>query len=253
MPLLAAPARRATNASVPTEFDRELSSEEPVAAKATLAVPVWDLPVRLFHWGIVALIAFSWWSAEYNHTQWHLYSGYLALFALLFRLAWGVIGSSTARFAGFIRGPRAVMRYLGGGGSEQPSVGHTPIGALSVIALLALIGAQIGFGLFLVNEDGDYAGPLARLVSDDTSELARTVHLTLFNVLLGFIILHVLAILFYRFWRGKKLLGPMVGGTSTQYPASTVGMVKARRSALIFCLAIAAALTGWIIAGAPPF
>jgi len=219
------------------------------AADAALAVPVWDLPVRLFHWALVALIAASWWSAEYHHTQWHLWSGYLVLFLLLFRTLWGFVGSSTARFASFVRGPRGVFDYLRKKGWTR--IGHTPLGALSVVALLALTAAQVGFGLILVDEDGEWAGPLNKFVDFDTGELAHTIHEALFNVLLGFIILHVAAILYYRL-RGKHLLRAMVRGTAT-LPAGTEPLVRAKPIRLLLALLVAGAVTLWIVFGAPPF
>lgn len=244
----ARPARAVTNGSV-----KNTDAAEPVepAQAATLAVPVWDAPIRLFHWALVALIAFSWWSAENHFTQWHLWSGYTVLFLLVFRILWGFFGSSTARFANFIRGPRGVFGYL-----REPTnwraVGHTPLGALSVVALLGLIAAQLFFGLILIDEDGDWAGPLNRFVDFETGELAHEVHEALFNVLLGFIILHVAAILFYRVVRGKHLVGAMLRGTS-QLPEGTEGMIRASSVRLLLCLIAAVAFTGWIIAGAPPF
>ena len=216
------------------------------------AVAVWDLPIRIFHWGLVALIAFSWWSASYDHLQWHIYSGFAVLFALLFRIAWGLVGSSTARFASFVRGPRGLMRYFGDT-SAWTAVGHSPLGALSVVAMLGLLAAQVGFGLILVDEEGEFSGPLAHLVDDQTSELARTTHHALFNVVLGFIILHVAAILYYRVVKRRRLIGAMVRGSSREYSPGTTALVAGKPLRLILCLVIAAALTAWIVAGAPPF
>jgi len=220
------------------------------AADATLAVPVWDLPVRLTHWSLVALIAFSWWSAENHHTDWHLWSGFGVLFLLSFRLVWGFIGSSTARFTQFVRGPVGVVHYLRRSASWI-QIGHTPLGALSVIALLGLIGAQLWFGLITTDEDGIVAGPLNRLVDFETGELARTIHHQLFNVLLGFIALHVAAILFYHLVRGKKLIGAMIRGTG-KAPAGAAPFVPASALRLGVALFIAAAFTAWIVSGAPP-
>ena len=221
---------------------------EAVAADAALAVPVWDLPVRLVHWSLVALIALSWWSAENGRVQWHLWSGYGVLFLVLFRLLWGFLGSSTARFSSFVRGPVGVLRYL-----KQPSgwsaVGHTPLGALSVVALLLLIAAQVAFGLLLADEDGIVAGPLNRYVDFETAEIAHSVHEALFNVLLGFIALHVAAILYYRL-RGKRLVGAMLRGT-TRLPAGTQPLVAAPPSRLAVALLVAGGFTWWIVAGAP--
>ena len=228
----------------------EATEQVEPAQAAALAVPVWDLPTRLFHWSLVALIAFSWWSAENDRIEWHMWSGYAVLFAIVFRILWGFAGSSTARFANFVRGPRGVMDYLGRA-AHWRTIGHTPLGGLSVIAMLFLIGAQLFFGLLLSDEDGAISAPLNHLVDLETAELAHDVHEALFNVLLGFIILHVAAIVFYRFVRGKRLVGAMLRG-SGEFPAGTEAMVPARTGRLVACLVIAAALTAWIIAGAPP-
>jgi cytochrome b len=221
---------------------------EAAAADAALAIAVWDWPVRLVHWSLVVLIAFSWWSAENGHIQWHLWSGYGVLFLVLFRILWGFLGSSTARFTSFVRGPSGVIRYL-----KQPSgwaaAGHTPLGALSVVALLLLIAAQVGFGLLLSDEDGVLAGPLNRFVDFETAEIAHSVHEALFNVLLGFIALHVTAILIYRV-RGKRLVGAMLRGTA-HLPAGTQPLVAASPARLAAALLVAGAVTGWLVAGAP--
>lgn len=222
---------------------------EPAEA-AALAVPVWDLPVRLVHWLLVVLIGLSWWSAENGELDWHFRSGMAVLFLILFRLLWGVMGSSTARFAGFVRGPAAVSDYLRRA-KEWSGIGHTPLGALSVVALLGLIAAQVGLGLFLSDEDGVVSAPLNRFVSFDTAEAARELHELLFNVLLGLIALHVAAILYYRVARGKNLVGPMLSGRA-RLAAGTQGMVAAPAGRLALALAIAAALTWWIWSGLPP-
>ena len=219
------------------------------AADAALAIKVWDLPVRLVHWSLVLLIAFSWWSAENEEIEWHIRSGMAMLFLLLFRIAWGFFGSSTARFTSFVAGPGKVMSYL-----REPSgwrgIGHSPLGALSVVALLGLIALQIAFGLPLSDEDGIVSGPLNSRVSFDTAEWAHDVHELLFNVLLALIALHVAAIVFYR-WRGKRLVSAMVTGKSDAYAAGTQPMVGAGPVRLLFCLAIAFALTSWIWMGVP--
>ena len=151
---------------------------------------------------------FSWWSVHNHHTDWHIWSGIAILTLLIFRLLWGVFGSSTARFANFVRGPRHVSRYLRG---DWRGIGHTPLGALSVVALLLATSVQVGLGLFTEDEDGDYAGPLANMLSPDTTDKIRALHEFKFNILLGLIVLHVGAIIFYRL-RGKHLTKPMITG-----------------------------------------
>jgi cytochrome b len=221
------------------------------AADAALAVPVWDLPVRLFHWALVGLIGFSWWSAENDRVEWHIWSGLAVLSLLIFRLLWGFFGSSTARFTSFVRGPRAVLGYARRP-REWREIGHTPLGALSVLALLALLLVQVGLGLVLSDEDGTVTAPLNRLVSFETAEWAAELHETLFNVLLGFIALHVAAILFYRLVLGKKLVGAMLTGR-TAASSAAAPMRPSKWWMALLCLVAAIGLTRWIIAGAPPF
>ena len=163
---------------------------------------------QLVHWVLAGLIAFSWWSVKNHHTDWHIWSGCAILALLLFRLLWGFVGSSTARFAGFVRGPRTIFAYLNG---NWTGIGHNPLGAISVVALLIAVAVQVGLGLLSQDEDGIYAGPLASLVSSDSSDRARDIHEFWFNIVLGLIVLHIAAILFYRL-RGVKLTKPMITG-----------------------------------------
>jgi cytochrome b len=228
-------------------LDEELA---PPPAPATIKAAVWDLPTRLFHWLLVALIAFSWWSAEEDELELHIYSGYAVLTLLLFRLLWGLFGSSTARFRNFLKGPAAVIAYLRDTRGWR-AVGHTPIGALSVVALLGLTALQVATGLLNSDDDGLNEGPLAPLVPDALADAAHELHEVLFNVLLAFIALHVAAILFYRLVLGKELLGPMITGRAVLDP-DVEPMRPARWWVAIVCLVAALALTRWIIAGAPP-
>jgi cytochrome b len=231
------------------EADGATSTNERAAADAILAVAVWDLPVRLVHWSLVLLIAFSWWSAENGEIEWHVRSGLAVLFLLLFRILWGLFGSSTARFRSFVAGPRRVAAYL-----RDPAgwrgIGHSPLGSLSVVALLALMTLQVSFGLPLSDEDGVVTGPLNRLVSFETAEWAHEVHEVLFNILLALIALHVAAIAFYRL-RGKRLVQAMVTGRSRNYPAATEALIGARPGRLALCLAVAGGVTWWVGQGVP--
>lgn len=226
----------------------EGAAEAAAATSAKLAV--WDLPTRLFHWVLVALIGFSWWTGEQGENDLHFYSGYAVLTLLIFRLLWGIFGSSTARFSSFVRGPRAVADYLGRM-RDWPGVGHTPLGALSVITLLAALFVQVGTGLIQTDDDGLVEGPLAPLVSYDVAEAAHDLHEVSFNILLILIGLHVAAILFYRLVLGKRLIGAMITGKATLDP-SAEPMRPGKGWVAIVCLVIALGLTRWIIAGAPP-
>ena len=210
--------------------------------------PIWDLPIRLVHWTLAGLVAFSWWSVHNHHTDWHIWSGCAILTLLIFRLLWGFVGSSTARFANFVRGPKTVLAYLRG---RWSGIGHTPLGALSVLALFVAIAIQATLGLFSEDEDGIYTGPLSGLVSIDTSDKVRDVHELWFNVVLGLIVLHVAAIVFYRF-RGRHLTKPMITGRAA-VDVGTAAMRPGKWWAALLCLAVAIGIVRWIVAGGPPF
>jgi len=184
----------------------------------------------------------------YHHTGWHIWSGCAILTLLIFRLLWGFVGSSTARFSNFVRGPGTVRTYLRGGWSE---IGHNPLGALSVLVLLLAVAVQVGLGLISQDEDGIYLGPLARLVSSDTSDQARDIHELWFYVILALIVVHVAAIVVYRL-RGKGLTLPMITGRAAVEPG-TEPMKPGKWWAALLCLAAGIAITRWVIAGAPPF
>lgn len=174
-------------------------------------VAVWDLPTRAFHWLIVILMPALWWTAENHRLELHLLLGEIALGLLLFRIVWGLIGGSTARFAGFVRGPRAILAYLRG--AKPAGVGHNPLGALSVLLLLFLIATVVGLGLFASDEDGLAPGPLSHLISYDASRILAERHEQVFWILVGFIVLHVAAILFYLIVKRENLVAPMVSGS----------------------------------------
>ena len=211
---------------------------------------VWDLPLRLFHWALVLLIAFSWWTAETNRDQLHIWSGFAILFLLLFRILWGFFGSSTARFSAFVRGPAALLTYVRSR-FRWTVAGHTPLGALGVLALLAMLILQVSTGLVSTDEDGLVSGPLAQLVSFETAEKAQDLHEDLFDILLVLIGLHVAAILLYRLALGLNLLGPMITGKADLAPG-VEPMRPVPPAVPAACAIIALAITAWIVAGAPP-
>lgn len=167
---------------------------------------------------------------------------------LIFRLLWGLFGSSTARFSSFVRGPGAVRDYFDG---RWRGIGHNPLGALSVIALLAAVAVQVGLGLVAQDQDGIYAGPLSQLVSSDSADKARAIHEVWFYVLVALIAVHVAAIVYYRL-RGKRLTEAMITGRGDLEPG-VEPMRAAKWWVALACLALAIAITRWVIAGAPPF
>lgn len=210
--------------------------------------PLWDGPIRIFHWVLVALFAGMWWTAENHDLERHVTLGLITLALVVFRVLWGVVGSPTGRFANFVKGPRAIADYLAGRLPE--AVGHNPIGGLSVIAMLGLLVAQLGLGLIAQDVDGLESGPLNHLVSYETADAAREWHELGFNLLLVLAAIHVAAILWYLLVRRKNLVGPMITGGELPEGAP----VQARGTfwtAFVICAAIAAGIAYWIGLGAP--
>ncbi len=206
-------------------------------------VPVWDLPTRLFHWLLVLMMPILWWTAEAEMLPAHRAAGYVVLGLILFRLLWGFVGSSTARFAGFVRGPRAILDYARG--RLPVALGHNPLGALSVIGLLGLTALEVGLGLIATDEDGLEAGPLSHLVSYELARDATDFHEDLFNLLLALIALHVAAILFYLLFKRDNLVGPMLTG-HREAPETAAPMRPAPAWRFVLAAALAAAATLWI-------
>jgi len=212
--------------------------------EAQTRVRVWDIPTRLTHWLIVVLVALCWWTAETGRLEWHRWGGYSLLGLLIFRIYWGLVGSSTARFAGFVRGPRAIVSYLRGGWAAVP--GHNPLGALSVVALLLLLVAQITLGLFAVDIDGIESGPLSLYVSFEAGRVASHWHCDLFDVLLGLIALHLVAVAWYVFVRKQPLVAAMVHGERA-YPEPQPAAVRtASLLRLAIGIVVAVVLT-WMV------
>lgn len=213
---------------------------------------VWDLPVRLFHWLLVALLLAAYLSATFGHMDWHQRIGLSILGLVSFRLAWGFLGSRHARFADFVRGPRAVRAHLRG---HWRGLGHSPLGGWSVLMLLAVPLGMVGSGLF-ANDDIAFQGPLAGWVDKATSDLLTRLHHLGFNVLLALIALHLAAIVFYRLARRQDLVTPMITGWKTAAEDAArqaePAPPRARWAALVFSLAVAAGVVYGVLALQPP-
>lgn len=176
---------------------------------------IWDAPTRIFHWAVVALVAAAWWTEKSRALDWHRLIGYSLLALILFRLLWGLFGSTTARFSSFVRGPRSLYLYVRRDLFRRDAArhpGHNPLGGWSVVAMLLALLIQIGLGMFAVDVDGIESGPLSYLVSFDTGRLASKLHNLSFNILLGLIGLHVVAVLFYLAHKRDNLVLPMLIG-----------------------------------------
>ena len=173
-------------------------------------IRVWDLPVRLFHWLTVVVVAAAIFTGLNggNMMVHHERLGLILIGLISFRLAWGVLGSDTARFTRFVRGPAAIVAYLRG---HWRGIGHNPLGALSVLALLGLFGFQALSGLF-ASDDIAFSGPLRSLVDASFSSWITSVHRDMLWVMAALVAVHVGAILFYARVKKDNLVKPMITG-----------------------------------------
>ncbi len=161
-------------------------------------VRVWDLPTRLFHWALAICIVLGIVFVKIggNAMQWHAYCGYTALALILFRVIWGFVGSWHARFANFIPSPSKLIAFLRG--QIDGGLGHNPLGALSVIALLTVILIQALTGLF-ADDDIFFQGPFAKYVSNSTVALLTSIHRFNQYLIFALVGLHIAAISYYYF------------------------------------------------------
>ena len=198
-----------------------LREPESVAREPSRAVQktalAWDGPTRLFKWTLVALVVDGWVSNAYGGAvpAWHKWNGYAALVLVVFRLLWGLVGGSTARFSNFLAGPARALSYgralLGGGGRSY--LGHNPLGGWMIVVLLALVGAQAFSGLFSADEDRIVIeGPLASLVADSTVTFFARWHHRIFDAILIFATVHIAANVAYTFVKRDPLIKAMIVG-----------------------------------------
>jgi cytochrome b len=179
---------------------------------------------------------------------WHYRFGYCVLTLLLFRLVWGIVGGKWSRFASFIYAPSTVLRFLKGQGDALHSVGHNPLGAFSVFAMLTLLLVQVSTGL-ISDDEISAAGPLTKFVSNATVSLASSYHVTIGKLLVIVLIAtHVAAIGFYLYKKRENLIKPMLHGDKLlpDHTPASADTAATRTLALIVLLACASAVY-WLV------
>lgn len=216
---------------------------------------VWDLPVRIFHWSLVLAVAGAWLTQQLgaSYFVYHLWCGYAVLVLVGFRIVWGLVGTRHARFWNFVRNPLATARYAMGAlrGRHVPHVGHNPLGALMVIALLAALLTQAVLGLF-GNDEIYNLGPLNGYVSSERGIEMTSWHRRLFDWILWAIGLHVAAVILHRVAAGENLVRAMFTGRK---PAAAVPESEAIHSsrvvAALLIVAVLVAVLAWVVQHAP--
>jgi cytochrome b len=235
----------------------------PTLPAGSARVTAWDLPTRLFHWTLVLLILSSWLSYEYAEDLgdvtlvWHRAIGLAVLILIVWRLLWGVVGSSTARFASFVRAPGATWAYARGlaRGRAAHYLGHNPAGALMVVALIAVVGTIGTLGLFATDDNDLVGGPLYRLVGERGNIAATRTHAQLFHfVLLPLIAIHITVNTLYALVKNDPLIRAMITGRkpAAAYADAAEATVASRpllRAAVCLIAAAAIVLGGILTLG----
>jgi cytochrome b len=218
---------------------------------------VWDWPLRLWHWLFAIAVLGAWITGQwggFDWRQWHFWFGQAAIGLLIFRILWGLIGPRHARFSSFLTGPKRLLAYLRTLPDRHAaeSAGHSPLGAVAVLVILATVSVQATSGLF-ITDDILYEGPWFVAVSDDTADLASTIHHRLAWPVGAIIAIHLAAIAFYRLFKGQRLTRAMITGRKAADRLRDDAAIKSSRTLLaLLLIAAVAALTWWLLAVAPP-
>ena len=220
-------------------------------------IRVWDLPIRLFHWFLVVFITGSFVSINLGDEfiQWHAYFGYSILVLLVFRIVWGFVGSTHARFTSFFPTKKAILDYLSG--SSPRVLGHNPIGAISVFALLFALSIQVITGLF-VDDEVSFKGPLEKYVPSSVSSFLSQIHEGNQVVILTLITIHIAAIIFYKKFKAEDLIKPMISGDKEIDPSEEAKYLPAdlgraskdgglQRGFALLLLSVIAVVVGYLI------
>jgi len=220
-------------------------------------IRVWDLPIRLFHWLLVICIAGSFATIKLSDEliQWHSYFGYSILTLLIFRIIWGFVGSTHARFLSFAPTPKSLLDYLRG--KSQHVLGHNPLGALSVFALLFALSVQVTTGLF-IDDEISFQGPLSKYASSSVVSLLSQIHEANQVVIYILITIHIAAIVYYRKFKGEDLIKPMINGDKeidpseeAKYSPSDLGRASKdgglQRGLALLLLSVIAVVVGYFI------
>ena len=226
-------------------------NETPATSDRARTALIWDLPVRIIHWSLLVAVVGAWLTRELEGDWfvWHTRFGYTVLVLVLTRVLWGFFGTRHARFAEFVRGPKTVIDYLRSGTSS--SVGHNPLGALMILAMLTMLLAQAVTGLF-ANDQVFETGPLFGYVAIETSDRLTSLHKQLFDWIAAAIAVHVAAALFYLWIRKENLILPMITGRKFAENIPEQERISSSRLwlAIVFAVIVGTGLV-WIIRSAP--
>jgi len=219
-----------------------VSAEKPVKT-----IKVWDAGIRLFHWALVILFCLSAYSAFQDkfgiYADMHLNAGVATLMLVIWRIVWGLVGSDTARFSQFVKSPIAGFAHMKQmlSGLPYKTIGHNPLGGLSVVLMLVLLLAQAVMGLF-ASDGMIFSGPLFKEVTGSMSSELTEWHALLGRILIGVAAFHVLVVLAYGVLKRINLVWPMISGKVNAELSASAPTIKPGWLALLLFIAVGAAV-----------
>lgn len=210
---------------------------------------IWDIYTRIFHWLLVVCIGLQWLTADLggDWLQWHARIGYVTLALIVFRIIWGIAGTTYARFISFLPRPKAIKEHLQG--KKTVYLSHNPVGAIMVFALILIILAQGISGLF-TTDDIFFDGPLRGLLGSEWQQLADSIHHESFSLLKVLVALHIAAAFYYLWVKKQNLIVPMITGYKRTGKDESITSQYHVRAWLIMLLV--AALITFIVQYLPP-
>jgi cytochrome b len=212
-----------------------------------LPMQVWDAPTRIFHWAIVVLLCVSWLTESRGWMELHLLAGYSMFALLLFRLAWGMVGSDTSRFSRFLKSPLAALHHLSRLHRREPDteIGHNAAGGWMVLLMLVLLAVQVTTGL-CANDDANTEAPLSLYVGKAWSDWLSHIHSLNFTLIQTVVVLHIAAIIIYAVVKRHDLVRPMITGRKL-LPGTFPAPAMASPLLALVLFAIAAGAVGFLV------
>ncbi len=213
---------------------------------------IWDLPLRIFHWLLVVCIAGAWYTSKQDNDMidLHLIFGYVTLGLIVFRILWGFIGTTHSRFSQFVPTPSKLIKYIktfNTNDNTQHHAGHNPMGSLMVLFMLVIILLQALSGL-VMNDDIFTTGPYNGALDESIEAILVFIHRNSFNVIIGAIVMHLLAIAFYKISKKQSLVKPMITGKKSEPAVTKKDSISHSKVAVAALLAIlVAAFVYWLV------
>jgi len=224
-------------------------------------VKVWDLPTRMFHWTLVAMVLIGYltgWVFAENTMGIHLWAGYITVFLLVFRLTWGIFGSEYSRLETFVFTPSHIIEHMKELITLRPVkhyIGHNPTGSMMVFGLLFVLATITLSGLMVLGGE-ENQGPMAGAATYAVGDMAATVHNGFVILLLAMIVAHVGGVYMEMKLTGEQLIKSMITGLK-KIPANTPEL-KHRNARPLAAIVVILAVLGpagtvlWAMSAMPP-